>query len=215
MHMNASRARDFASEMQDGMISPAGVKEVAPKKETNNVEDESKNDEAKKDAELLATTPADGKTAKAAPRDAEPMATTEPLATTPAEAKKVVENRRQQPLVEGSEKEAPLTQTAQSGPNNALFPTRRQLQQAVEEAKKEGKQNEEPTASPPAADGEAEDWPSEVPTGLFSQARQPPFSPCPMQAYVELVWGAPLTDVAPSYHDFFRTWQSEASSSVP
>ena len=48
-HMNAIRARDFANEMQEGMILPAGAKKAASEKETN-LEEELKNKaaEAKK-----------------------------------------------------------------------------------------------------------------------------------------------------------------------
>ena len=87
------------------------------------------NEEPKMDAVPRANTPADGTTATA--------------------ALKVAENRRQQSPVNGSDKVAPLTQTAKSGPKNALFPTRRQLQQQdVEEPKKEEKQDEEQQQPP-------------------------------------------------------------------
>ena len=88
----------------------------------------------------------------------------------------------------GSEKEAPLTQTAQSGPQNALFPTRKQLRKAAEMAKKEGKQDAAPTASPPAADGETKDWPSEVPTDFvtFPARQQTQPSPSQLRTFYEL-----------------------------
>ena len=128
-HMNAIRARDFATEMQEGMISPAGAKEVAPEKETNNLEEESKN----KAAAPLAPTPV-GKTA--------PVQAGQ---SGPTESKKDEAKTAAAPLAKTPAADKPAQgQAGQSGPKNALFPTCRQLQAGVV-PKKKGKQDEEPT----------------------------------------------------------------------
>lgn len=118
-HMNAIRAKDFAIEMQEGMILPAGAKKAASEKETN-LEEESKN----KAAAPSAPTPV-GKTV---PAQAGQSGT--------SETKKDEEQKSAAPLAKG--------QAGQSGPKNALFPTCRQLQAGVVPNKK-GKQDEKPT----------------------------------------------------------------------
>ena len=127
-HMNAIRARDFATEMDEGMISPAGAKEKAPKKETN-LEEESKNMAAAPLAPTLA-----GKTAPVQAGQSEPK-----------ESKKDEAKTAAAPLAKTPAADTPAQeQAAQSGPKNALFPTCRQLQAGVV-PKKKGKQDEEPT----------------------------------------------------------------------